>query len=552
MAEHQQPPNASDWLNQCADNFRNIALELREFKAYETIDDLLYRFYCCKHPDGDAETVEEVYRKSIRIAFIGDASTAKKRDLIETAFPNSTSLHVENHPWAASNVEYHYFRKDVKGIRFVFINTPSLGKWDQVNKITNNDEWHAEAVVFVISGNVINETEKKFLERIKYLIDSNSLFFVQTTENPTADSKNENLSILSRILTINKEEVRYFSSSESNNIAQCFTADSESKKWLVLLFRKTRTYMVQYYKRFEVKVGADLRQWSELKKFSDNLQKAEDQTTEAVARINRIFNLKLDQAFPIESSYSPDVRAEIKQVAKRLSERSVKKSELELPKEMESEVQGLIKKWSEDLEEILAEYFRDISHEVSKALSEFAHSYRFMPLNRKIELQTMGDFSLYLFNTNKFANIARNVPAGFFPTYLVTTLKAQIVPYLSWVPAALNPIVVVAVAVFVAAVWLLTWSNSQDKKKQRKQEMLAEIEKDMKVLNYHVTHAIRIEFGEIVHFSQDALQNIFKEIRKAERKRVIINNTYPAIKTINGSLLDKIRTNLKSIESVKM
>jgi hypothetical protein len=75
----------------------------------------------------------------------------------------------------------------------------------------------------------------------------------------------------------------------------------------------------------------------------------------------------------------------------------------------------------------------------------------------------------------------------------------------------------------------------------------------MKPFNYYIAHVIRMEFEEILNFSEDALQSIFSEIRKAERKRVTINNAYPIIKAIEeDSLLDEIRKNLKSVASNRM
>ena len=80
---------------------------------------------------------------------------------------------------------------------------------------------------------------------------------------------------------------------------------------------------------------------------------------------------------------------------------------------------------------------------------------------------------------------------------------------------------------------MLWWYNNEERKRQEKGEAVNEAERDMKSFNYYVAHAIRIEFEEILHFSENALRNIFTEIRKSERKRVTINNFYPTIEAIH-------------------
>ena len=195
MAEKQELTHL-DYLN----NFRKIARELREFEASKTIGDLMYRTLRCKQPNRNWETAEDVYRKGIRITFIGDSSASEKRKFIEAAFPKMVPLRVENFLGTASGVEYYAYLEDPKSFRCIPINTPSLSEWNDANKITDIGELHTEAVVFVISGNEISETEKSCLNKIKYQVDSDSLFFVQATRDSTPDSKANNLSIISDIL----------------------------------------------------------------------------------------------------------------------------------------------------------------------------------------------------------------------------------------------------------------------------------------------------------------------------------------------------------------
>ena len=401
MAE-QQKLTSLDYLN----NFRKIARELREFEAYETIDDLMYRTLRCEQPDRNWETAEDVYRKGIRITFIGDSSASEKRKFIEAAFPKAVPLRVENFLGTASGVEYYAYREDPKSFRFIPINTPSLSEWSDANKITDIGELHTEAVVFVISGNEISETEKSCLNKIKYQVDSDFLFFVQATKEPTPDSKANNLSIISDILFDNekkeekekkKKKIRYFSSSESSSLAQCFTADSESPAWRELLFQKMQNYMVQYYWQFEMKVEGYLRSYAELDKFRNDLNKIEDQTTKEVKWINSKFTQKLNQVFPIEASYSYDIRAEIKGIRMQLSQGEIKPAAV--PLELDKDTKALLKKWTRDLEDLIAEYLQTVSHEVSARIHEFGHAYRSpIPLNRQIELQTIySDFGLYFF-----------------------------------------------------------------------------------------------------------------------------------------------------------
>ena len=562
----QQKLTRLDYLN----DFRKIARELREFEAYETIDDLIYRMSHCQQPDRNWETAEDVYRKGIRITFIGDSSASEKRKFITTAFPKAVPLPVENFLGTASGIEYYAYREAPKGFRFIFINTPSLSEWRDVNKITDIGEWHTEAVVFVISGNEISQIEKRCLNKLKYQVDSNSFFFVQTTNDPTLETKARNLSITSDILfdkEKKEENIRSLSSSESSSIAQCFAADSESPAWRELLFQKMQNYMVQYYWQFERKVEGYLRSYTELHKFRNDLNRIADQTTKEVNWINKKFTRKLDQVFPIEASYSYDIRAEIKGIRMRLSKGEIKPKEV--PLELDKATEELLKNRTRELEELIAEYFRDISHEVSERIHKFGHTYRSpIPLNRQIELQTISeiissDLRLDFFRTNRVANVARLLSSGIFPAYFAHSImtsiatgaaagatgSAAILPLLS------NPATIIAIAVIIslAVIGALWWYNDEERIKQEKSEAVNEGEKDMKLFNYYVAHAIRIEFEEVLHFSENALQNIFKEIRKSERKRVTINNFYPTIKAIHDdSLLKKIRGNRELLESVRL
>ena len=557
MAEKQELTRL-DYLN----NFRKIARELREFEVSKTIDDLMYRTLCCKQPDRNGETAEDIYRKGIRITFIGDSSASEKRKFIEAAFPKVVPLRVENFLGTASGVEYYAYREDPKSFRFIPINTPSLSEWSDVNEITDIGKLHTEAVVFVISGNEISETEKSCLNKIKYQVDSDSLFFVQATKEPTSDSKANNLSIISDILFDNEkkeEKIRYFSSSESSSFAQYFAADSESPAWLKLLFQKMQNYMVQYYWQFEMKVEGYLRSYAELDKFRNDLNRIQNQTTKEVDWINRKFIRRLDQEFPIEASYSYDIRTTIKQITQKLSTGEIKKEDVF--SELDQDTKDLLKDRARKLEDIIAEYLQTISNEVSTRIHEFGHAYRSpIALNRQIELQAMSDFRSYLFTTNRIANVVRLLPSGIFPAYFAHNLitggaaaAAGTTSIAAIVPLLFNPVtigVVIFATVIIGALW---WYNREVEKKQQNQETLLDAEKDMKPFNYYVAYAIRIEFDEILHFSEEALRNIFTEIRKSERKRVTINNSYPTIKAIHeDSLLEKIRRNRESLESVSL
>jgi hypothetical protein len=543
MAEKQ---DGSDVRLNHFNNFFKIARELREFEAYETISDLLHRMLCYKHPDGNAETAEDVYKKGIRITFIGNSSASEKRKFIEAAFPKAAPLQV-GQVGNSPGIESYSYREKPKDPRFVFFNTPSLSEWSDVNKITDTGKWHTEAVVFFISGDRIDETEKSCLNKIKYQVDSDFIFFVHAVENSTPVDNVNNLDIISDILSsdilsVKPEEIRYFSSSESSSIAEDFAA----KAWIDLLFRKTRSYMVQNYKQFEIKAEAYLRSHQELSKFRDDLNRVENQAIEAVDRVTKKFNRRIDQVFPIEASYSPDIRGVIKDYNQRLSKREIK-GELEASRLLDANTKEVLKKWSIVLEDIIAEYLRDISYEVSEKI-ESGHSYRSpIPLNRKIELQAMSDFSLHLFKINTLANIVRTLPSGIFPAYFGYGLVTKIME-------ATAPATIAAIIIGGAVIAALLWYNSEEKKRQESQVMVSEGEKDMKPFNYYVAHTIRMEFEEIVHFSQDAVQNIFKEIRKAERKRITINNPYPTIKALteDSLLVEKIHRNLEAIESVSL
>ena len=553
MAEKQLASSAHLWLNHFHD-FRKIARELREFKVYETIDDLIYRFFHCEKPDRNPETVEDVYREGIRITFIGESSIFKKRDFIKDAFPEAAPLQVENFPGAVSGIESYYYIEKTEGIRFVFMNTPSFSEWSDFNKITDIGEWQTEVIVFVISGTSLNETEKSCLNKLKYHVDRDCLFFVHAAEDTTPLSDiyyKFNLSIISDTLTVNKEEIRshYFSSSESSSIVQHFA----EKKWHDLLFQKIRSYMIQYYLQFETKVEGYSRLFAEHQRFLWDTNKIEDETTQAVDRIKNRYLRKIDQAFPIDASYSPDIHNELNQIAEQLFEANQLFGDRIKPEDLsgklESATKKLLEEWAIKLEYIIAGYLRDISYEVSVRIDEFGHSYRSsIPLKGKIELQTIRNFSVYLIKTNRTAQFIRIAASGILPAYFIgSALGPLIGGFMGSGPIGWGLIIggIIAVAIM--------WAGFKERRKQKTLEETNVAKESMKPFNYYVAQAIRMEFEELLYFSQDALQNIFKEIRKAERKRVTRNNFYPRIKAIDeDSLLKKIRENRESIESVKI
>lgn len=557
-------------LDHCK-NFCKIARELREFEVYRIIDDLGHRMFHFRAL-GTTEPTEpdaDVYRKCFRITFIGDPSAPEKRKFIEDAFDKPTPFQIENFSGDASDINeaYYYYYEEYdetarkfRKSRFAIINTPSLSENDQMTDI---GELHTEAVVFVFSGNTINESEKSCLEKIKYQVDNNFLFFVHPAENHTVDDKMNNLDTIFEILSVQPEEKRcvsprYISSNESSSIGQYFVDKREQCS--LLLARKIRNYMLQYYERFEINVGAYLRSLTEFGNFNKDINRIEDKTFTEVDWISSQVRRELDQRFPLESSYSADMRAEIKKITQQLSEDTIEQKDV--PEKLSKDTQDILRKWTRDLEDIIADYHRNISHEVSERLHESGRTYRSsIPLNHKIELQAEKDFHVYLFETGKLASVARFLSSGALPGYFIgsgiyaagsaketTTALATL---LASNPAgwAIGAGVIIALAITAA----LMWSSSEERKNQAKKETGNEIERDIKPFNHHVSHAIRIEFEEVVHFSQEALQNIFKEIRDTERKRIIINNACPAIKAITeDSLSEKISRNLKAIESFKI
>lgn len=548
MDEKQDGSGQSFWLDHF-DNFRDIARDLREFEAYEIISDLEHRLRYCRHPTESAETLEDVYRKGIRITVVGEASASEKRKFIEDAFPQAVPLQVENFLGVASGIEYYAYREKADGIRFVFLNTPSFSNWRDVNQIMGMGEWHTEAVVFLISGNKINQAEKRCLNEIKYLVDSEFLFLVQGAKGQgDKEDTLDNLNTIADILAVKKKlDIPYLSSPKSREIARYFAVDT-SEKWRGLLLRKIRNYMLQYYRQFETRVEGYLESLTTLDRFQRDLQEIENQTTKAVDRINKRFIDEIVRDFPIEANYSSDIRAEMKRIAQLLSEGKIK-TESDVSRLLESNTKELLEDWTRYLEDIIAKYLRDISRELSERISEFGGiSYRSpIPLNRKIELQVMSDFSLYLFRTNAISQYLRILPSGILPGYFIGAAIAGL---------ASNPVgwaIVAGITIAAVIIAVNTWASSEDRKKQQQNEMLAESEKNMRPFNYYIAQTIRMDCEEIIHFSQDALQDIFKEIRKAERKRVTLNNFYPTIKAITeDSLLEKISENRTSIASVSM
>ncbi|MYG08576.1 hypothetical protein F4167_18580 [Candidatus Poribacteria bacterium] len=317
-----------------------------------------------------------------------------------------------------------------------------------------------------------------------------------------------------------------------------------------MLFQKIRDYMIQCYNRFETNVDAYLSSGTELIESNKELERIEDETLKEVDRINSRFRRKLDRAFPIESSYSFDIRYEMKEMTRQLSTRTLKPEEVF--SQLDKSIRKLLRKWTRDLDDIIAEYLRYIKHEARERLHESGRTYRSsIPSNRNTELQAMPNFQseflqTYFLQTRWFPDYGRLIPSGIFPAYFAYTLMAAG----ATTPAAAAVFVLPAVAISLVIIGVLCWHNYEVRQKERGQQANVEGEKDMKIFNYYIAHTIRIEFEEIIFCSQDALRNIFKEIRKAERKRITIDNACPAIKAITeDSLLEKIRENRKAIES---
>lgn len=576
-----------NWLDAYA-GFCQIARELREFEAYEMIDDLRYRMLHFNAKDTTTETTEpdmDVYRKCFRITFIGEASAPEKRKFIKAAFPEATPFQVENSSEDASDIESYYYYEKEKNCRFAIINTPSLSESEQgdVNKIPDVGELHTEAIVFVISGDAINESEKSCLEKIKYQVDNNFLFFLHAAENFTPYHHINNIDTITAILKDYKEEeILYFSLNESSSIGQHFADKPE--QCFSLLFRKIRSYMIQYYQRFEINVEAYLRSVTELSNFNKDIDTLEVKTFKEIDWFSIQFRRKLDQEFPIEASYSSDIREKIKALTHNLSEKDGSKSQKglniftqnrlkqklnEAAKKFDKDLKELTEVWTEKLEDIIGEYLRAISHEMRKGLRESGHTYRSpIPLNRKIELKVIRNFHVSIFQTDNMASIARVLPSAFLPAYFIGSATASAAAEAAKAAAAkgiavagigafANPIgVIVGVIVAAVIIGALLWCSSKDRTNQSYTAtaiIISEVEKDIKPFNYYVAHTIRMEFEEIIHFSQDALRNVFKEIRKAERKRITINNACPAIKAITeDSLLEKIRRSRQAIESTEI
>ena len=562
MAEKTGVSGSEFWLKEF-DNFRKIARELREFEAYETINNLIHCLGYLTDSDGTAKDADG---KGIRITFVGDASASEKCNFIEATFPNAVRLDVEDFPGTAPGSGYDAYRvESANGAPFIFISTPSL----QENPLPDIGEWHTEGIVFAISGE-IRLTEESFLDKIKYQVDNDSLFFVQTATDSPPEDYYFNLTTITSRLAVKETEIRYFRSSESSRIARHFTTHTATlqKAWYDLLLYKLRNYMIQFYRKFEVKVEAYRRSVTKLQKYQRDLQEIEDQTTKVVERINRKFIRRLDQEFPTDAGYSYDIRGVIKQVNRELSDDEIKNTS-DLEDALEIKIQELSEEWTEKLENIIAEYFREISHAVRKKTDEFGYAYRSsIPWARKIELQARTDFQVYLFQTDKLASYARLISSGILPAYFIgkaistagtgaaTAIAAgEAVGAIGMVLAS-NPLgwaILGAVVVAGAIIGVLWWYNRAERKNLEQKGMSAEAEKELKPWNYYIAHAIRMEFEEILNFSQDALQGIFSEIRKTERKRVIINNAYPIIKAIEeDSLLDAIRKNLESVASNRM
>ena len=563
-----EPKEAIEEKLKYAKMFLEIAQKLREFERYETLKNLTDRYRYCIAPHIYKGT--DAYNRRVRITFIGNSSISEKRDLIKSAFPNSDPIPIEHSPEFTSDIEYYNYRT-AKGVRFTFINTPELNKWIDVNRSADRKEWDTEVIVFIISGTKIDKTEKEYLKRIKLLFDSNALFFIQALETLPTSLKDENLRIISNILSVKEENIHYFSSTDNRSATQCLATEIEKKPqqyWLELMVQKMRNYIVRSYKLFETKVDHYLKQRSKYKDFCEKLQGIQEETTKKVNRFGENFKKTLNAAFPVESSYSNVIRPQLKELGEKLAKKKVKEEVIE--KELEALRKHCYEKWSEKLEVIITEYFWSVSHVLNTAINNLENSYNrsysllpvsLLPVNREIQVQTMSEFSKDFFKSSGgswLAGIAKSSSTSFFPAYLtvqgIAAAKAAVTGGTAGTIAtaitAFPPVAVIAgIALVVIGITLIvTLANRYEKRMASQARAYAEIEKDSKPFNHDIALAIREQFGEIVHFSEIALKNIFEEIRKTKQKQVTINSAYPEISVIDNSLLTEIRKNRESIE----
>ena len=524
--------------------FDEIAQQLREFEVNKRIRELRYRFLHCRDFKRDDESAEETFRKGIRVAFIGDVPTATKRSLIEAAFSNPIQLQVED---STGDVHGYFYHRSENGINFTFINTPRINKW--IDECRSGEGWQADAAVFIISGTKINDVEKKCLEDLRFYFDSDCLFFVQAAENRTDDSHAENLRIISNVLSIEEGKICVFppiGSGGVDSFANAFEERFEDVQSRLL--KKVLAQLARQSEQFEQRIYWDSKQSLKLEDFRTHFQRVQNQTNEAITKINAAFIKEVDAMFPDDSSYSDIVRSGVKGIS------SNKKLNL---KEMDAYVESItlncFQVWSERLQDLLKRYVESIISAINGGTSRFEYAYAFVPTNREIQAQILGKFNVVLksqlgeFNKDFFppalgASIIRALPSGIFPLYLAfQTATATATTPVGWIVASY---VVIGVALIAA----MTGVNYAADKRQRQHQAITEIEKDMRVIVRDAARGMKLYFDQASYRSESVAKSIFEEIDAAQQKHIIINSHYPGIRNIDDTLLKKISNNRKSIE----
>ena len=511
--------------------FDDIAQQLREFEGHKWIDELRYRFIHCPDSKKPEESPEETFKKGFRVTFIGDVPTSEKHSLIKSVFSNPLQLQFGMPIGTGPDVYGCFYHRSE--IRFTLINTPSLNEY--IEAYRNDGRWKTDATIFIISGSVINPIEKKYLEQLSFFTESHSLSFVQVGKNRHPDSDAENLEIISEVLSIEKEEICFFSTDN-------FVSDFEKKfeGAAAHLVRRVILQMVRQYKLFEEKIDHDFKRSLKYKDFQNKFQQIRNQTDEKIKEINAEFTKEIDGRFPNDSSYDDVVRANIKE----LNRKEFKPEEMD--KYVETITLNCLQIWSERLEDILKRYLETIISEIKRETDKFKYTYVFMPTNREIQAQMIHEFNIVLqsklgeFNKDFFkpslgAAFLRGLSSGMFPLYMAFQTGAS----LAAVPYAL---------IAVALVSATTKVNYDADKRQRQYQSITEIEKDLKVIAYEVSQTIKFCFFKAASRSQSVSQNIFQEIEASEKKNLIVDSHYPGIRNINDVLREQIREYREELE----
>lgn len=536
MTEEQK--NLINFVYNQFSQFDKIAQQLREFEVHKRIHELRYRYRHCSDIKEPKEPPEETFRKGFRIAFIGNVPTLEKHSLIKSVFSNPLQLQVGAPIGTVPDVYDCFYHRSGNGIRFTLINTPSLNEC--IEAYRNDGRWQADAAIFIISGAVINPVEKKYLEQLSFFIDSNSLFFVQAGENRTPDSDDENLRSISEVLSIEKEKICFFSSIKNGGVDSFVSAfeekfeDAERRLlWSVL------AQMARQYKLFEERIDYDLKRSLKYKNFHDNFQRIQNQTNEKIKEINAEFTKEIEVTFPDDLHYSDVARANIK----RLSDNGFTPEEMD--KYVESITLRCFQVWSERLRDLLKRYLERIISEINEATGRFKYTYIFVPTNREIQAQIGGKFNVVLknqlgeFNKDSFksslgAAFVRALSSGMFPLYIAFQTAG-------WAAA---PYVLIAVALVSAS----TQVNYDADERQRQQQGIEAIEKDMRVIIREASQRIKLCFYKAASLSQSVSQNIFQEIEAAEEKNLIVDSHYPGIRNYDNDLIKKIRENRQKLQ----